>query len=53
MPQKSPHEPEADVMGAVDVREDARRLAEVLEHNASKRHPDELERRARCPTSST
>ncbi|MCP3998707.1 MAG: hypothetical protein GY722_27095 [bacterium] len=36
MEPRTAHEPEAEVMSAADVWDDARRLAEVLQNNASK-----------------
>jgi hypothetical protein len=36
MEQRTAHEPEAEVMSAADVWDDARRLAEVLQNNALK-----------------
>ncbi len=37
MDQRTAHEPEAEVMSATDVWDDAQRLAEVLQNNASER----------------
>ena len=36
MEPRTAHEPEAEVMSAADVWDDAQRLAEVLQNNASK-----------------
>ena len=37
MEPKTAHEPEAKVMNAMDVLDDARRLAQVLQRNASEK----------------
>ena len=39
MKQRSAHEPEAKVMSAAEVWEDARQVAEVLRRNLSKAEP--------------